>query len=120
MTKIKKYLKPFMFFGGFIVLYLFILTMFNYFGVLKFNVIIKFNFALISVLTFIFGTFNGKRTSKKGYLEGIKWGLLIDMALFILNIIFYRQFNLTIFLYYFIILVSSIIGSIIGINLKKK
>lgn len=118
MEKLKKYLMPSLIWFGIFLFYLIILVIFNYLGFLHLSSIVKINFVVISLMTLIFGIINGKKTSKKGYLEGLKYGGIIVGVLFLLNLIFYRNFNLYILLYYLIVIASSTIGSMIGINLK--
>lgn len=120
MIKLKKYATKVLTWITSLVFYILLLMVLNYTGILKFKMIIKFNFIIIAAITFIFGIFNGKKCPKKGYIEGLKQGGLIVLILTILNIIFIRKFSLNILIYYLIIIISSIIGCIIGINLKKK
>ena len=120
MNKIKKYIRPTIIWFIFLIVYLFLLVLLNYFQVLKLNSIIKFNFVTMALISFFFGLALGKKTTKKGYLEGLKLGFIIIFILLVLNLIFIRAFNLNVFVYYLIILVGSIFGSMIGINIKKK
>ncbi len=119
MEKLKKYLKPTLWFLGTFILYLVILLVVNYTGVIKLNSIVKINFVVISIITLILGVIEGKKTSKKGYLEGLKIGGIVISILFLLNLILYRSFSLYILLYYLVIIASTTIGSMIGINLKR-
>lgn len=119
MEKIKKYLKPTVMWILFVVLYIVILSILNYLNVTKLNMVVKINFAAVAIITLLFGISSGKKTSKKGYLEGLKLGAFIIILLFLLNLIFFRKFNLQILLYYLVIIASSTIGSMIGINLKR-
>ena len=120
MIKLKKYVKLSITWFGFLLLYLFLLTILNYTQMLKLSSIIKLNFVFISIVTFVFGILNGKNTEKKGYLEGLKLGSIISLSLFLLNLIFIRKFSLSIFIYYIVIIISTTFGSMLGINLKKK
>ena len=120
MDKIKKYLKPIATWFILLMVYLLLLVTLNYFQVLKFNSLIKINFIIMAIITFIFGIGSGKKTSKKGYMEGLKLGFIIIFILLLLNIIFVRSFNLNILVYYLILIISSTFGSMIGINLRKK
>ncbi len=120
MNKVKKYIKPTITWIIFLLLYLLLLVLLNYFQVLKFTTITKINFIVVAIITLILGVTLGKRADKKGYLEGIKFGLIFIGILFILNLIFVRSFSLHMVVYYLIILASSTIGSMLGINLKRK
>ncbi len=119
MEKLKKYLKPTIKIVIISVLYLALLTLLSHTGILSLTTISKINFSLVALISFMGGVHKGKKASKKGYLEGLKLGGIAIMILFVLNILFYRTFNLYVFLYYLVILVGSIIGSMIGINLHR-
>lgn len=120
MKNVKKYAKISLIWFVFLLLYLVILTLLNYFQVIKFNSISKINFVVTAIIVLILGILNGRNAQKKGYLEGLKLGGIIILILFLLNIILFRKFSLNTLIYYAIILVSSTISSMIGINLKKK
>lgn len=119
VNNLKKYSKFLIIWTVLLMIYIFLLLILNYTGLLKYSVIVKFNFIIIAIMSFILGVFMGKKTTKKGYLEGLKIGLIITIILFILNLIFYRSINLNTFVYYLIIVVGSIFGSMLGINLKR-
>ncbi len=99
------------------IIYLIILCILHYTGLLKLSTISKINFVLVAVSFLIAGIKLGKKASKKGFLEGMKLGFIALLILNILNLIFFRNFNLYTLMYYLLILSSSIIGSMIGINL---
>lgn len=117
MNSIKKYLKPAIFTVVSLILYILILCVFHYFGVMKLSSIGTVNFVVMAILTFMVGIFLGKKTSKKGYLEGLKFGSVLAILLILANIIFYRHIDLYVFLYYLLLVVSPTIGSMIGINM---
>ena len=73
------------------------------------------------VVTIIFtGAFiMGRNTNKNGYLEGIKIAIIIDLIFIIFSIIF-KDFKIESIIFYIILLASSILGSIIGIQKKVK
>ena len=80
-----------------------------------------FAFSLLSsILISIFENsfFLGKKSSKKGYLEGIKFGLLLIIP-FVLYSFILKKFYYRLFLYYFLILLTAVFGSIMGINKKR-
>ena len=73
---------------------------------------------LIIVLALFIGAYNlGKNTVKKGYLEGIKYGLFIVVILFLITVIF-EDISVSNFLTYVLYLLASIFGSTLGINKK--
>lgn len=74
----------------------------------------------LSGFIFVVSYKKGKYTTNKAYKTGLKNGLIIILTLMILSIITSSfKLNVNRFLYYLIILVISITGSIIGINKKK-
>ena len=74
-----------------------------------------------TLLTFLIGGFlQGSRASTKGYLAGFKIGLILVLIFIALNFIFIKNFNLANILYYGILILSSVLGGMIGINKKKK
>lgn len=120
MEKLKKYIKKYSIIISFILIYALLFTLLNHFYIIKTTTFTKLNFIVIALLSFVFAILNGKSLEKNGYIEGLKLGLITILILFILNIIFIRKFSLIVFIYYLVILISNTIGSVIGINLKRK
>lgn len=114
-----KYIKHLLYIIIPIIIGIIILTVFNYLGIFNNGVIRVLEIILILVSVFISSYLLGKRSKSKGYLEGLKLGVLFILILFIINIII-SKFKLSVLIYYFIILITSILGSMIGINFKKK
>lgn len=79
------------------------------------------NFIIINIHSFILGYKTGLQTNKKGYIEGIKTGLKIIITIYILGIITF-SFKITLkrILYFLLIILTSTLGSIIGINKKRQ
>ena len=78
---------------------------------------------LFIILSVLFGTsfVLGKNTKKNGYLEGMKFGIFDILIFLIISVIFFRSdFKLRIILYYIILLITSVLGSMIGINRSNK
>ena len=82
------------------------------------NSYIPLGILLISLL--LTGIYLGNKVDQKGYLEGLKLGLGTIIIFILFSLIFKQKLNINSFIYYIIILTISIIGSIIGINKKKK
>lgn len=115
-----KYLKSLMYiFSSIILLSIFIGTL-SYFNILNGNLLKSFEIIAIILSMLIGGIYLGKNSNQKGFLEGIKIGLTIIFLLFIFN---YFAFDISLtlpsILFYLIILISSILGSIFGINKKS-
>lgn len=60
----------------------------------------------------------GKCSDKRGYLEGVKFGGVM-VGVLLLTTLLSGVFRLRVLIYYFIIMVTSILGCMIGISRKK-
>lgn len=114
-----KYLKSFMYiFISILVLSIIVGTL-NYFNIFSTKVSHVFEVISIIISMFIGGIYLGRKSNKRGYLEGIKMGIV--MIIFVL-LFSYLAFSITpklsSLIFYAIILISSILGSVIGINKK--
>ena len=120
MTYIKTYGLRIIYIFIFIILSLLLTTTLYYFNIINNQTykILKIIICLLSV--FINSYILGKNTLKKGYLEGLKLSLIIIPILFIITIISKKTLKFRIILYYLIILITSIFGSMLGINKKKE
>lgn len=97
-----------------------VITIFNYFGILNGNVLNIILNILIILSLFIGGYLTGTKAIKKGYLEGIKFGTVIIALILLLNLlIFKNKFSLISFLYYPSLLITSTLGSMLGIQRRK-
>ncbi|MBR3161481.1 MAG: TIGR04086 family membrane protein [Bacilli bacterium] len=95
-----------------------IITILNYFNILNNNIINILNFILPLILIIINSYLLGKKTNKKGYLEGLKFGTIIS-SIFLSITLITNNYNIKVFIYYIIIIISSILSSTMGINKKK-
>ena len=97
----------------------FILTILYYFDVINNNIynIIKMIIVLLSL--FINAYLLGKSSTKYGLVEGLKLGGIILIIMFILKITTNSSFDIRTIIYSIILLLTSSIGSIIGINKKE-
>lgn len=96
-----------------------VITLLNYFNIIGIN-ITNISKIIILGLSIFIGSFSlGKMALKKGYLEGLKFGLLITFILFFLNLIITKNIKIRLIILYIIINITSILGSMFGI-LKSK
>lgn len=104
---------------GILLLLTFIISIFNYFDILKENVFSIFKFIIIFLSFFTGGIYIGSKSLSKGYLSGLIGACLATFIAFIITVL---ARNLTVSFLYFILIcfISSLIGSITGINLKQK
>lgn len=93
-----------------------VISIFNLFG-MEINKIILILIA--SMIMLISGFLIGKKALKKGFISGGILGFVFVILLIILGLFFKIKFNLGGFIYYIILILSAIMGSIIGINKKK-
>lgn len=121
MNYIKKLLKPIIYIFSILILSLLLLTTLNYFDITNQNTstIIKI---LIPIISFFIGSFIlGKNSNKKGWLEGLKLSSILILLFILLNYIIFKQsFQIKSIIFYITLIISSILGSIIGINKKNK
>jgi putative membrane protein (TIGR04086 family) len=106
---------------GMMLMFTLFITLFSYFNILKEGGISTLKI-ITPILSFLVGgiTF-GKKANQKGWLEGTKLGLLLCIFLIIFNYLaFDFHFATKNMLYYIILIIGSVLGSMIGINRKKK
>lgn len=71
------------------------------------------------IITFITGIFLGLITEEKAYLKGLGIGFIIVLTMFALSLIFKADHSLFNIIYYLIIIASTTLGAMIGVNKKK-
>lgn len=95
-----------------------IITILNYFNILS-GIPLKITRLLIPLIGIILGSFFvGKKTTQKGYIEGLKYGIVWILILLAVNLIT-KNFHITSIIYYIILLLTSILFGVLGINSKK-
>lgn len=96
-----------------------IITLLYFFNIINNNIIDYFKLLILLISIFISGIYIGKNSNEKGYIEGIKVGLGISIMLIVLGLILRIDFSIKNLLYYIIIIVTSMSGSMLGINKKR-
>ena len=93
------------------------INIFSYFDLLNSNVY-KIILIFTSALSVATGAFIlGKKSDNKGYLEGIKFGLITTILFLIISFLAFDQgVTISSFIYYLILIITSSIGSMFGIN----
>ncbi len=112
----KKYLKSYLYLLGLIIILTIIISLMNSLFSKNFT-IIKIIIPIASML--ISTIILGKSIKEKAYLEGIKFSAIYIIIITILKLILKESFNYKVIIMYFLLLFTGIIGSMIGINLKK-
>lgn len=117
LNKLKSYFKVILIGLLFMIVFAFLLSILEYFNLFYGKVSEVFMFIYMAILFFIIGFLVGKKATHKGYLEGIKISLSLIFILIVINVLFYQTgFSLERTIYYFILILSSTMGSMIGIN----
>lgn len=99
----------------------FIVTFLNYIGLFGLSIVKAFSYITPFMSFLIGGILLGKRSSNKGWLEGLKFGIISIALLFIFNFLALNQgYTINNLVLYFIVLIGSILGSMLGINMKKE
>lgn len=115
----KNYLKSIIWFLTIIIISSILITIFHYFSIFNTKTIKIMKITLI-ILTMLISSFIlGKKCTKKGYLEGLKFGAIIILILTLLNLILH-SLSLKSIIFFSILLISSMLGSMIGINKSKR
>lgn len=95
-----------------------LVTLLNYFNIISGSLLSIFKIIIIFISFFTGGFLTGKKCTAKGWLEGLKLGVIFSIILFLINLIFIKNIALKFLLYYLILVVCSILGSMIGISKK--
>lgn len=94
-----------------------IITVLSYFNVFNDNVIKVMKLIIPIISVFIAGILMGNRTNKKGIYEGFRLAIIIISIFMFLSLIL-SSFKPQSLIYYLIIIISTIFGSIIGVQKK--
>lgn len=113
-------IKPFIYIISSILILTALTTVLNYFNIFN-EVALNISKIITIIVSLIIGGFLiGKKSQNKGWLSGLKLGIVFIVFILIFNFLALNYaFKLHDLIYFFIILVSTILGSMIGINSKK-
>jgi len=121
MKYLKKLVFSLLYIIGTILISTFIVTFLNYFNIINDKVISIFKILIPIISLFVGGFYIGKKSDNKGYLEGLKLSLIFSIFLLIFNFLaLSNSFKFKYLLFYLIIIISCVLGSMIGININKK
>ncbi len=94
----------------------FILTIFYYFDLINNNIYNIMKMVIVLLSLFINALILGKNSTKYGLVEGLKLSAIILIIMFILKLITNSSFDIRTIIYSIIILLTTSIGAVIGIN----
>lgn len=119
-----KYLKNIVFSLGIVIavlfIFTFIVTIFSYFNILSYSITTMFKMLIPIISVLSSSIYLGIHSTKKGWLEGLKLGIIICLLIFLFNILgLNKNIKISQLLFYGILIFTSIVGSIIGISRKK-
>lgn len=123
MIKLKTIINYLKYFGLFIVFIIGIAiigSLINLAG-LNSTFINKLSVILTAISFFFISVMASQKNKEKGYILGIKLGLIFVIFLILINLILFKsKISLDRFIYYLILISSSILGGSFGKNFKKK
>lgn len=113
--KYLNYIKALLYFFIPLILLLLIFTLLYYFDIVSNNVFKYLKIIIVIISCLISGFKIGKYSKQKGYLKGLILGGIISIIFLIINISL-NTINISQIIYYLIIIISTCIGSMFGIN----
>ncbi len=117
MNFIKKFYKLYLFTLLWLVIMIFFTSTLYYFNIIGIGLFKWLNLISILSIMLISGIKLGSRCEKNAYLEGGKFFFLILLLFALLDVTLFRSsMELKLLLYDFILLITGILGSMIGIN----
>lgn len=119
MKKIKNYLISLGIGFSIIIVLTLINTILSSFNILPSGISMVLKVLIPIIAMFLSGIYIGIKTNEKGYIEGSKIGIIYVLLIFFLTL-FFSNIKLINFLNYIIVILSSTIGSMIGINKRKE
>ena len=97
-----------------------IVTVFSYFNIVSDKTSNFFLIILTSISMIIGGFMIGKKAKKKRWLDGLKLGFATSLLFILYSIVIFKyNYKISSFIYYIILIISSIFGSILGIRKKE-
>ena len=113
----KKYLKTFIRMTIEVIVVTLVLSLLSYFNILS-DKIYKLLFMVL--ILYFNGIRVGNTSNKYSFLEGIKIGGVAVITFILLNMIFEHEFNINLLIYYLIIFLLPVLGSMKRSSKNKK
>ncbi|MBQ9013805.1 MAG: TIGR04086 family membrane protein [Bacilli bacterium] len=117
----KKYVMPFLYTIGILLIGTLITSTLYYFNILSDKMYSIFLY-LISIIGILMGSIKfSKLLNKKGFINGTIYFLILFILMIVISLIIFKsKISTKSIIYYFILLIFSILGGIIGKNTKKE
>lgn len=115
LGEIMNYLKSFLCFFIYMFIYLIFISIFYYFEVFNNFTLSIINYICVLALFFYLGFNISKKIKFKGYLNGFVVSLVVVLLFSTFTLIF-DEFCFSTLVYYLSLMVSSIIGGIVGVK----
>ena len=117
----KKYVMPFLYTIGILLIGTLITSTLYYFNILSDKMYSIFLY-LISIIGILIGSIKfSKLLNKKGFINGTIYFLILFILMIVISLIIFKsKISTKSIIYYFILLIFSILGGIIGKNTKKE
>ena len=117
----KKYLIPCLYTLSILLLGSFLSSIIYYFNLTsdKFNTILLY---LIGIMSIFVGSLKlSKNLNQKGIITGvIYFGIFVVIMIFTSVVIFKSELNIKSFIYYFVLLIFSMLGGVLGKNMQEE
>lgn len=120
MKKIKNFSLAILYTVCIIIVSTFIITLLSYFNLMSDKVVSIFKIIIPVLSLLIGGIVIGRKSIKKGFTKGLYLGLIFSFLMIIFNyLILNIPFKFKYLMFHIILIISSSLGSMIGINIKK-
>ena len=119
MKNTLKYLKTFGIFMSYLLISNFFISLLYLYTNLSKNTCNIITFIFVLLIFIIIGFKYGHQSNNKGYINGLKFSLII-IGIFLLSSLLIKEFKFTSIIYYLIIIIVITLGSMLGINIKNK
>lgn len=116
----KNIIKCSIYFLSLFIFYVLIISLLNYFDVVYGTAFKIINFVFVSILMFSSGFYLARSFNSKGYKAGIIMGVINMSILLIISLLLKSEYHISTLIYFFILLLSSTIGGMAGINFNNK
>ncbi len=92
------------------------LAVLNLIGIKSYRILILISMGITSLVS---GFIIGRKTDKKGYINGLVLGLSLCLFFFVFSLLFKNQYKINTLIYYLIVTMFTTFGSMLGIQNKK-